>query len=106
MSDMETRLAIAERDIKDHDDLLKSIGQAVSKISDSMQAIYLSLQKHDQKNEVIERIFTILEKQDHKINTINEQLPELKLTSGLIKKAVIAILSMVLAAVVGLVIKG
>ena len=102
--DMETRLAIAERDIRDHDDILKSINVAVSKISDGMTAMYLSLQKHDQKNEAIDRIFSVLEKQDVKINEITDQLPELKLYNGIVKKAVLGILAVVGVAILTLVV--
>ena len=102
--DMETRLAIAERDIRDHDDILKSINVAVSKISDGMTAMYLSLQKHDQKNEAIDRIFSVLEKQDVKINEITDQLPELNLYNGIVKKAVLGILAVVGVAILTLVV--
>ena len=102
--DMETRLAIAERDIKDHDDILKSINQAVTKISEGMTAMYLSLQKHDAKDEAIDRIFVALGKQEIKINDISEQLPELKLYNGIVKKAVLGILAVVGVAILTMVV--
>jgi len=102
--DMETRLAIAEKDIRDHDDILKSINSAVTKISEGMTAMYLSLQKHDSKNEAIDRIFGILEKQQDKMDEISDQLPELRLYNGIVKKAVLGVLAVVGVAILTLVV--
>ena len=102
---METRLALAERNIRDHDDLLKSINNAVNKISESMAAIYLSLQKHDQKNEAVDRAFIAIEKIETKVDAISDQLPELKIYAGIVKAGILGTLGVVGLAILYLVVK-
>lgn len=100
---VESRVAVLESNHADIKEAIVRISDSLEKFNQTMESIVRLEEKYRNNSEAIKRAFDACEKNDKRIADIEVKMPQIIETRGWVVNAVVGIVSLVGASVVGIV---